>query len=180
GQKPQAANSMNQLVSQNPAALDAWINTGGGTKEQITFTVYDQPFPPFVPDPTPLVQQNLRNRVSYTATKKLATDVIPAAATFYTYDIHGNVDKLLQDYYEVTKNMAGANSRYKLLSYDYDLISGKVNQVNYQPGLADAFYHRYNYDAENRLINVETSRDKIMCERDAKYNYYKHGTLART
>jgi RHS repeat-associated protein len=179
GQKPQAANSMDQVLSQNPVNLDAWINTGGGTKEQITFTVYDQPFPPFVPDPTPLVQQNLRNRVSYTATKNLATDEYPAATTFYTYDIHGNVDKLLQDYYGVTKNMAGANSRYKLLTYDYDLISGKVNQVNYQPGFGDAFYHRYNYDAENRLISVETSRDRIVWERDAAYNYYKHGPLAR-
>jgi RHS repeat-associated protein len=180
GQKPQAANSMSQAVSQIPASLNAWINTNGGTKEQITYTVYDEAYPPLLPAPTLIVQQNLRNRVSYTATKNLATDAAQAAATFYTYDIHGNVDKLLQDYNKATENMAGANSRYKFINYDYDLISGKVNRVSYQDGQADAFYHRYYYDAENRLTSTETSRDKIVWERDAAYTYFKHGPLART
>ena len=36
----------------------------------------------------------------------------------------------------------GAN-RFKLTAYNYDLISGKVNQVHYQPGEKDQFYHRY-------------------------------------
>lgn len=62
----------------------------------------------------------------------------------------------------------------------HDLITGKVNSVAYQPGKIDAFYHRYSYDAENRLTQVETSKDKIVWERDARYNYYKHGALART
>ena len=64
--------------------------------------------------------------------------------------------------------------------YDYDLISGKVNQVAYQPGLKDEFYHRYNYDAENRLVEAYTSHDKLIWEKDARYSYYRHGPLART
>ena len=62
----------------------------------------------------------------------------------------------------------------------YRLISGKVNNVNYQHGYADAFYHKYSYDAENRLTEVKTSRDKLQWETDAAYTYYKHGPLART
>ena len=42
------------------------------------------------------------------------------------------------------------------------------------------FYHRYSYDAENRLTEVETSSDKIYWERDAMYQYYQHGPLSRT
>ena len=64
--------------------------------------------------------------------------------------------------------------------YRYDLISGKVNQVAYQPSQPDAFYHRYTYDAENRLTDVETSRDSMYWEKEAYYQYYKHGPLART
>lgn len=55
------------------------------------------------------------------------------------------------------------NNHFKLLKYQYDLISGKVNLVQYQPGEVDQFYHRYEYDAENRLTRVFTSdsKDKI-------------------
>ena len=63
--------------------------------------------------------------------------------------------------------------------YDYDLISGKVNQVSYQPGLADGFYHQYSYDAENRITGVRSSTDSIQWENDAAYAYYRHGPLAR-
>lgn len=84
----------------------------------------------------------------------------------------------MQDYRGITQ-MAGGN-QYKKLHYDYDLISGKVNKVHYQPGFNDAFHHKYEYDAENRLKTVETSRDEIVWERDANYSYYKHGALART
>jgi RHS repeat-associated protein len=63
--------------------------------------------------------------------------------------------------------------------YDYDLISGKVNQVAYQPGFTDEFYHRYTYDAENRITDVETSHDGWIWEKDARYSFYKNGLLAR-
>ena len=71
-------------------------------------------------------------------------------------------------------------NRFKKMVYSYDLISGKVNDVAYQPGQADQFYHRYEYDAENRLTIVRTSKDKVYWEREATYDYYRHGPLART
>jgi RHS repeat-associated protein len=177
GQKPQAVNSMSQTVSQNPVALNSWIITNGGVREQVTQTVYDQPYAPFIiPDPL-MVQKNLRNRVSYTSFKNLATDALHYTGTFYTYDIHGNVDTLLQDYnFDIMKS---TGNRFKKITYDYDLISGKVNAVHYQPGQADAFYHKYYYDAENRLTDVYTSKDSLNFERDSRYDYYKHGPLAR-
>jgi RHS repeat-associated protein len=181
GQKPQYYNSMNQTISQDNSVtgLQAWLNTAS-VKEQITGTVYDEAFTPFIGQNTFITQQNLRNRVSYSYTKKLATDALPAASTYYTYDEHGNVDKLLQDYYDATATIPNHAGRYKVMGYTYDLISGKVNMVSYQPSFADAFYHKYSYDAENRITAVLTSRDKIIWEQDATYNYYKHGPLART
>jgi RHS repeat-associated protein len=104
-------------------------------------------------------------------------------ATFYTYDVHGNVGELLQDYGSgsnaATANVMNARNRYKKLVYEYDLMSGKVNKVAYQPGMADQFFHKYNYDAENRLTEVYTSADDVLWERDAAYMYYRHGPLAR-
>lgn len=147
----------------------------------MTQTVYDIVYSPATDDPgvaVGITQKNLRNRVSYTMVKNLSTDVWQTNATFYTYDAHGNVNKLLQDYREIST--AHNVSRFKHISYKYDLISGKVNEVAYQDKAADAFYHRYNYDAENRITEVLTSRDKVYWEKDAEYNYYKHGPLART
>ena len=48
------------------------------------------------------------------------------------------------------------------ISYQYDLTSGNVTQVAYQPGKIDQFYHRYTYDADNRLLEVSTSPDGII------------------
>ena len=62
----------------------------------------------------------------------------------------------------------------------HDLISGNVNKVSYQPGEPDQFYHKYEYDADNRITNVYTSLDGLIWDNDASYKYYKHGPLART
>lgn|GEM_PF-2079080 len=125
--------------------LDTWLHGSGGTKAQITQTVYDLPYAP--PLSGFITQQNLRNRVSYAATGTLATDAGFTSATYYSYDIHGNVDVLLQDYngiaaMKLNDPFINQANRYKKITYDYDLISGKVNQVNYQPGFENAFYHR--------------------------------------
>jgi hypothetical protein len=157
GQKPQTT-AMTQAISQNATSLNSWIVTNGGTRGQITETVYDQP-PGFSLQPylTPL---NLRNRVSYTYTKNLATDANWYTVSYYTYDVHGNVDILLQDYLSVPAMSAAP---YKRISYDYDLVSGKVNGVDYQTGMGqpDSFYYRNLYDAENRLVTASSSRDSI-------------------
>jgi hypothetical protein len=88
----------------------------------------DSMFRPF------LKQRNLRNRVSYTEvfdTEPSGSDPnkwagTHTAATYYSYDIHGNIDTLLQDYNPGI--MESSQNRYKKIVYDYDLISGKVNE----------------------------------------------------
>lgn len=175
GQKPQTT-AMTQAISQDTTALKNWLNAGG-TKQQITRTVYD-----FALGTTAVKQLNLRNRVAYTAV--LDTDNISPtayrAATFYSYDIHGNVDTLVQDYGQTSVIGAlGNGNRIKTIVYDYDLISGKINQVTYNPGNIDHFYHQYQYDAENRLTGVKTSRDSILWQNDVSYSYYRHGPLSR-
>jgi RHS repeat-associated protein len=83
-------------------------------------------------------------------------------------------------------NLQTVNSnRWKRMVYQYDLISGKVNYVAYQSPRGntyypDMFYHRYSYDAENRLTKAETSLDSVVWEKEARYDYYLHGPLART
>jgi hypothetical protein len=66
----------------------------------------------------------------YTALSALATTGF-GHATYYGYDVHGNVDHLVQD----VPDLAAVSNQYKHLYYQYDLISGKVNQVDYSPGL---------------------------------------------
>ncbi|WP_290794053.1 hypothetical protein, partial [Flavihumibacter sp. UBA7668] len=169
-------------------SLEIWINAAANSRNQITQTVYDLPLSLVQ---TNLKQKNLRNRVSYTQVINLATQTNPASATYYTYDIQGNVDTIVQDFGSSAgiKNAmnnfpANPDNRYKKIAYNYDLISGKVNQVSYQPGKPDAYYHRYEYDAENRLTQVYSGRDSIMLllfpQREAVYEYYAHGPLART
>ncbi len=185
--------AMTQAISQDDNSLNNWLT--GTPKEQITVTNYDIAYPLLLTGQ--VEQKNLRNRVSWSAVypdaASLTSTVKFTSATFYTYDIHGNVDTLLQDFgnsvYQPT--LMNAANRFKRIAYDYDLISGKVNAVSYQPPVydsdnkvwvvqPDAFYHRYEYDAENRLLNAYTSRDSMVWERDANYAYYKHGPLART
>ena len=72
------------------------------------------------------------------------------------------------------------NHRFKRMVYDYDLISGNVKKVRYQPGRKDQWSHRYRYDADNRITEVETSADGVHWQRDARYFYYPHGPLERT
>jgi hypothetical protein len=75
--------------------------------------------------------------------------------------------------------MGASDQQYKRIDYGYDLVSGKVNSVSYQPGKPDAFLHFYRYDAENRLTDVYTTADSVTVEHEAHYEYYQHGPLAR-
>lgn len=177
-----------ELTSVNPLAyytyFDAttfakWFSSGRTSCVEVTKTTYDVAYSPL--SQLILSARNLRNRVSWTAFYTNVNTLAAgnySAASFYTYDVSGNIDTLLNDY--KIGGMADAGNRFKKIVYKYDLISGKVKQVAYQPSQADAFHHRYTYDAENRLVNVETSRDGIYWENDAYYTYYKHGPLART
>lgn len=172
---------MTDSISRKPVVLVSWINAVTDSRKEIIRTVYDLPIAPFEGELWNAT--NLRNRISWSAIYNSAAEQAQgkyASATFYSYDIHGGVNLLMQDYKLGGMADAGMSNRWKKIAYNYDLITGKVNAVSYQAGMPDAFYHRYSYDAENRITNVETSRDSVYWENEAYYLYYKHGELART
>lgn len=173
-----SSTAMTDAISRDTTNLGNWMSAAASSKKEITRTVYDIAYDPLTLGM--LKASNLRNRVSWTAIYNDAAALDTngySAGTFYSYDIHGNVDTLVQDFKIGGINVKG--NRWKKIVYNYDLVSGKVNMVSYQPGQEDAFYHRYTYDAENRITNVETSHDSVYWENDAFYEYYKHGPLAR-
>jgi RHS repeat-associated protein len=137
-------------------------------------------------DSLPITQENLRKRVTavtYEDTDDNNGDTYNHG-TFYSYDIHGNVKTLLQD----NPSLTLYKQRFKKVDYEYDLISGKVNNVYYEKDSLDAFAHHYEYDADNKITEVYTSAypnarwtnyQNNFWENDAKYFYYDHGPLAR-
>jgi RHS repeat-associated protein len=131
-------------------------------KSQITSTTYDD-------DPDYPGQLNMRGRV---ASIKLDdnNDGVYEYETHYSYDTHGNVNKLIQ-----RSPALGA----MVINYTYDLVSGNVTQVIYNQSQNDEFRHKYEYDSDNRLSNVYTSANGVVWDQDAKYYYYKHGPQAR-
>jgi len=167
---------INDSITRDLSALNDLITSN--TRRQITNTYYDVPYYGWAGSTYPLVAKNLRSRVSYTTYTESDTLANYNQGTFYSYDIHGNVDTLLQDYY--IGQMKDQGQRFKKLVYQYDLISGKVNHVAYQANQPDQFYHRYVYDSENRVTQAQTSADSVIWERDALYSYYWHGPLGRT
>lgn len=134
---------------------------------------------------TPQAVRNTRNRVTSILTFGTANASTPLSsyetAIFYNYDIHGNVEEMAQSLSPSVINLpAHPSGILKKVNYEYDLISGNVNKVVYQKNSPDQFIHKYNYDADNRIINVQTSKDNVIWETDAAYEYYDHGPLART
>ena len=127
----------------------------------------------------------LRNRVAATTFSESLSNndtVDYDFASHYDYDIGGNVATLVQEFSELNE----LGHRYKVLEYDYDLISGNVHNLYYQRGQSDQFTYHYTYDKLNRLVEVfsseiETDHSRSnLWRRDAAYSYYDHGPLRRT
>ncbi len=133
---------------------------------QKTVTLYTEPYSGTLESP----QRYLRNRVSYTYLDEDGLDATLEDRTYtvYSYDPHGNVEWLVQ-------RVPGLPD--KRIAYTYDLISGNVLQVSYNPGNEDQFYHRYGYDEDNRITSVSTSVNGKVWDMDATYSYYPHGPL---
>ncbi|MFI5160458.1 MAG: RHS repeat-associated core domain-containing protein [Sphingobacteriales bacterium] len=152
-----------------------------GVDSQVTRTYYDEKaFPGGGIQSLP--QDNLRKRVALTTYQASELDTV-SQATYYDYDIDGNVKNLYQQ-------IAGLGT--KRLYNEYDLISGKVNFLGYQNGKNDQFYYQYIYDADNRItqawasVKADTTSygfgsklDPATQKLDASYQYYLHGPLAR-
>ncbi len=146
----------------------------GGT--EVTHTVYNTPYDtPANPKlPAGYSQSSfLRNRISYTYIDSDGSEATldDRVITIYSYDPHGNVEWLVQD-------VPGLGQ--KTIDYTYDLLSGNVLQVAYNQGNRDEFYHRYEYDQDSRIKQVETSVNGVVWDRDASYDYYAHGPLRQT
>jgi RHS repeat-associated protein len=135
------------------------------------------------PDARPTTQRFLRNRVSkteYDADGNPSTD-IDRPSTIYSYDEHGNTEWLIRTIPIVSSGLSGGSTPMlsAKIEYDYDLISGNVNMVRYRSGFKDRFFRKFEYDADNRLSAVFSSRDSVLWEQDVRYSYYPHGPLRR-
>ncbi len=169
-------NTIQSLFAGNSSYFtpDAWaVYIGGYGRINIVMTTYDVPASASIAQYFVNGQNNLRNRVS--AVQYWPTGNNYDFATYFSYDIHGNVVQLVQE----NPGLIGLWEHIKTIEYEYDLVSGNVNRVIYQRGKDDQVTHKYYYDADNRLHEVLTSKDNIHWDRDAKYFYYKHGPLAR-
>jgi RHS repeat-associated protein len=179
-------NHKNTVSLGNPDYLStSTINNfyAAGSNNQITNTYYDTVV--MAGNGIQNVGQTniaMRKRVSLTTYRSTQADTV-TQATYYDYDLDGNVKNLYQQ-------VAGLG--IKRLYYEYDLISGKVNFLAYQNGKNDRFYYQYIYDADNRVtgswssIAADTSTyfkgstlDPTQKRLDASYQYYLHGPLAR-
>ncbi|MFP9099831.1 hypothetical protein ACLI09_12315, partial [Flavobacterium sp. RHBU_24] len=172
-------NNEGKLIYNNAEAVE-FNEALSYTKKEVTKTIYDVPFGTSASLFTQY-SNNSRNRV----TSVLSYDEIISSsfnensyksALYYDYDIHGNVRELVTF---INDEDLPENQRAKKIVYDYDLISGNVNKVTYQPAQKDQFIHKYSYDADNRITEVYTSKDNVIWEKDANYQYYEHGPLAR-
>ena len=170
-------------------------NFGLEKRWDVTRTFYDKTpnNAPVIPNFTP---ENLRNRVATTVAYDHSYHDYAdpdndgydnggiRIATSYNYDVAGNVKTMVHDIPELAgfqyqNNGESRNHQFKRLDYDYDLVSGKVNQLFYQRDEADQFIYRYVYDKDNRLTEALTSTNGITWDREATYQYYKHGPLSR-
>ena len=171
------------LDSTEQVALNSMVRNA--VKDQVVHTFYDTLYYVLIRQQgintamhiSCFEQENVRSRISSVTYYNILTNDLSKynTALHYDYDIHGNVRTLIQD----IPLLSNFNRRYMITRYDYDLVSGKVNKATYQTGMEEQFYHRYNYDADNRITHVFTSRDGFFWDNDAKYFYYKHGPLAR-
>ncbi len=121
---------------------------------------YDRPFQD-APLGTDRVQQFVLGAVAKTA--------YDGTTTWFSYDEFGKVSWVVQD-------LPGVG--VKTLDYTYDFL-GNLLEVAYQKGEPDAFFHHYEYDADQRLSRAYTSIDGITKSLLAHYLYYLHGPLKR-
>ena len=173
----ESSEDMTFAIAMDNADLLDWIDSGT-PKTEVAQTYYDNAALPVDIHFVKGEQSRLRNRIA-SVTWELTYDgdsLTYDYASHYSYDIAGNVHSLVQE----LGGLRGTGNDFKRIDYEYDLISGKVNQVLYQPDSADQYFHEYLYDKDNRLATVLTSRDGYLWDYDANYLYYMHGPLRRT
>ena len=177
------SSSISQADAADTGVVAAFI--ANGTRTEITRTYYDKPLL------NTASGTNLRNRIAAVAfyPQYPSDSLAYQTATHYSYDIHGNVKRLVQD----IPALITYSRKLTHIDYEYDLVSGNVNKVWFQKGKPEQFMHRYRYDADNRLTHVYTSATTdiklrplpqspqfVTMERlDARYFYLPNGMLSR-
>lgn len=170
GEKSAPSSDIRSVDLLDSTAVKNWM--ASGVNRQVTKTLFDNPV-------------NLSIQTSITSRKRIVASVYlentsdnEGDSTLYGYDILGNVKTLVQHVKALVS--VDVNNGKKRIEYDYDLVSGKVNMMSYQPGKGDQFYYKYLYDANTRVVKAQSSRDKLIWNEDASYMFYLHGPLART
>lgn len=181
---------MTNTVSKSKVALAAWIdplpqNTSGVAKHQVNKIIYSAPQSAVAAAEFGAEGYgDIRNRIA--ATEKYEGWFVPNFGVIdigtpdyvdhHSYDVHGNV----QSYLSQNKDLAAHNREFVRTDYEYDLLNGLTHQIDYQKGEIDQMSHRYIHDADNRLVEVYTSKDGIIWDKDATYEYRLDGQVART
>jgi len=184
----------------NDSLLNLWI-VGGGARNEVTKSYYDETIINGLPSVLAADIHTQRQRIIHVTYEETFDDDDQTFdhATHYSYDIHGNVETLLQDNKKMETNFPSlATQRFKRMDYSYDLLSGNVHRMSVQNGEVDQWHHAYTYDADNRIKEVYTNTQAPLTEmfdftqnkqaefilnsdwqEDARYYYYDHGPLAR-
>lgn len=201
----------------NPKVIDdvklsTWISDNSGARKEVTQSYYDKTVIAGLPvDFTPNAKTQ-RKRITHVTYEDVFdnNDQTYEHATHYDYDIHGNVKSMLQDNRKLattgtvmgtggSSSVVVATERFKRMDYDYDLISGNVHSVSYQNKQADHWHHAYEYDADNRIIEVYTTSLNMLedangniitpamigqvpspnWDHEASYEFYAHGSMSR-
>ena len=169
-----ATNTLSHSLARDYNTFENWVR--GATKNEVIHKYYDEPLNATTDGYFPDGQQNLRKRIA-TIVYEEKWDGNASTydfATHFSYDAHGNVNFLVKE-----------NTRFpqphqvKKVDYEFDVISGDIQKITYQPGEKDQFIHKYKYDADKRLSRVLTSRHGLHWEEEARYYYYPHGKIAR-
>ncbi|MEO5674276.1 MAG: hypothetical protein ABIQ74_06490, partial [Chitinophagales bacterium] len=166
-------------TSRNDIALNKWIKYGANsTCTELTHTYYDVAALPVNVHFGTAGQTYLRSRVASVCIEDTydADSLTYANGTHYSYDIAGNVKTVIQKIGDLRSKVQA----FKKIDYSYDLVSDIVNKVNVQKDSVDQFIYKYDYDDDDKILNVWTTLDGRYWEQDAAYAYNQVGQLRRT
>jgi RHS repeat-associated protein len=169
-----AISSLTSSTATNYHQFERWVTRG--TRTQVVHKYYDEPLNATISGYFPKGQQNLRKRPA-TVVYEDQWDGNASTydfATHYSYDAQGNINFLVKE----NKKFPQPH-QVKRIDYEFDVITGDIRKITYQPGQKDQFIHKYKYDKDHRLKKILTSRHELHWEEEAKYYYYPHGKLAR-
>jgi YD repeat-containing protein len=155
------------IIGANFSTLNGDSGSGNSKKEQ-QFTQYDQVNTSELSNTSDLDSDYHTPKFLSGNVAKTSND---QSTTYYSYDIYGRVDWLVQF-------IDGLGA--KTIDYEYEPVRGLVEKVIYQKNQTDQFIHKYSYNERDQLTKVETSTDNSGFTLQAEYFYNGAGTLVRT